>query len=262
MKMKTWLLVIVLSLCAISAGNVFAVETDSVDIYFARHGKTLLNTYDRVQGWADSPLTPAGIETARYLGAGLKGIPFDRYYTSDAGRQRETMQVILKEMGKSQVRATEMPDLREMFFGGFEGLPNGEMADAAAKKLGLASGKVLFEQMKTGRVSLIPMVDAISQSDEKKEAETAMQVKTRMQRALHAMVMEAIKNGDKNILAVSSGLSMQMMISDMTNNPDKNKPLPNAAVVKITYENGRYTVTDIGDMSYVAKGKEVLNNNH
>lgn len=261
MKIKTWLFVTALSLSTMSASNVSASETDSVNIYFARHGKTLLNTYDRVQGWADSPLTPAGVETARYLGAGLKDVPFDRYYTSDAGRQRETMQVILREMGKSQARVTELPDLREMFFGGFEGLPNGEMADAAAKKLGLASGKVLFEEMKAGRVSLIPMVDAIGQSDEKKEAETAIQVRTRMQRALYAMVMEATKNGDKNILAVSSGLSMQMMISDMTDNPDKNKPLSNAAVVRITYENGAYTVKDIGDMSYVAKGKAILNNN-
>ncbi|WP_431225637.1 histidine phosphatase family protein [Serratia sp. L9] len=259
MKIKTWLLASVLSLSSISAFNVAAEQTDSVNIYFARHGKTMLNTYDRVQGWADSPLTPAGIETARYLGAGLKGIPFDRYYTSDAGRQRETMQVILKEMGKSEVKVTELPDLREMLFGGFEGLPNEDMANAAAKKLGMASGAVMFQQMKEGKVGLIPMVDAISQSDDKKEAENALQVKTRMQRALNSMVQDAIKGGDKNILAVSSGLSMQMMISDLTDNPDKNKPLANAAVVKIIYENGKYKVTDIGDMSYVNKGKEVIN---
>ncbi|MNN76803.1 hypothetical protein D3C81_1932120 [compost metagenome] len=73
------------------------------------------------------------------------------------------------------------------------------------------------------------------------------------------MVQNAVKNGDKNILAVSSGLSMQMMISDMTDNPNKNKPLTNAAVVKMTYKDGKYTVTDIGDMTYVAKGKALLN---
>jgi len=262
MKIKTWLLASVVAFSSVSAFNVSAAETDSVDIYFARHGKTLLNTYDRVQGWADSPLTPAGIETARYLGAGLKEIPFDLYYTSDAGRQRETMQVILKGMGKSDVKVTELPDLREMFFGGFEGLPNEDMANAAAKKLGMASGAIMFQQMREDKVSLIPMVDAITQSDDKKEAESALQVKTRMQRALNTMVQDALKHGDKNILAVSSGLSMQMMISDMTDNPNKNKPLANAAVVKITYKNGKYTVTDVGDMSYVAKGKALINKAH
>ena len=259
MKIKTWLLASVVAVSSAAAFNVTAAQSDSVDIYFARHGKTLLNTYDRVQGWADSPLTPAGIETARYLGAGLKGIPFDSFYTSDAGRQRETMQVILKEMGKSDAKVTELTDLREMFFGGFEGRANAEMADAAAKKLGLASGAEMFKQMGEGKISLIPMVDAITQSDDKQEAESALQVKTRMQQALHTMVQNAVKNGDKNILAVSSGLSMQMMISDMTDNPNKNKPLTNAAVVKMTYKDGKYTVTDIGDMTYVAKGKTLLN---
>ncbi|MGL5387066.1 MAG: histidine phosphatase family protein [Enterobacterales bacterium] len=259
MKIKTWLLASVLAVSSAAAFSVSAAETDSVDIYFARHGKTLLNTYDRVQGWADSPLTPAGIETARYLGAGLKGIPFDSFYTSDAGRQRETMQVILKEMGKSDAKVTELTDLREMFFGGFEGRANAEMAGAAAKKMGLASGAEMFKLMGEGKISLIPMVDAITQSDDKKEAESAQQVKTRMQRALNTMVQNALKNGDKNILAVSSGLSMQMMISDMTDNPNKNKPLTNAAVVKMTYKDGKYTVTDIGDMTYVAKGKALLN---
>ncbi|TQI78311.1 putative phosphoglycerate mutase [Serratia fonticola] len=259
MKIKIGLFVAALSLSSASVFNVSAAETDSINIYFARHGKTILNTYDRVQGWADSPLTPAGIETARYLGAGLKDIPFERYYTSDAGRQRETMQVILKEMGKSDVKVTELTDLREMFFGGFEGLPNADMANAAAKALGIASGAAMFQQMSEGKVSLIPMVEGITQSDDKKQAESALQVKTRMQHALNTMVQDAIKEGDKNILAVSSGLSMQMMISDMTDNPNKNKPLANAAVVKITYKDGKYKVTDVGDMSYVTKGKEVIN---
>lgn len=259
MKIKTWLLTTVLTLSSISAFTASAVENDSINIYFARHGKTILNTYDRVQGWSDSPLTPAGVETARYLGAGLKEIAFDRYYASDAGRQRETMQVILKERVQPNVKVTELPDLREMFFGGYEGLRNEEMTNATAKKLGIASGAVMLQQVNEGRLRLITLVNAISQSDDKKEAENALQIKTRMQRALNTMVQDAVKAGDKNILAVSSGLSMLMMISDMTDDPKKDKPLENAAVVKISYKNGKYTVKDVGDFSYVTKGKAIIN---
>ena len=43
-----------------------------VTIYLTRHGKTMLNTTDRSQGWIDAPLTPAGIEIAESLGKGLK----------------------------------------------------------------------------------------------------------------------------------------------------------------------------------------------
>ncbi|WP_218056249.1 histidine phosphatase family protein [Gilliamella sp. App6-5] len=58
---------------------------DDITIYFARHGKTLFNTYDLVQGWADTPLTDQGIKLARYLGEGFKNIHFDAYYTSVLG---------------------------------------------------------------------------------------------------------------------------------------------------------------------------------
>ena len=69
--MKKWLIALIL---AMSTSTSFATETamsvkgdDGITIYFARHGKTLLNTFDRVQGWVDSPLTEYGIRVARYL---------------------------------------------------------------------------------------------------------------------------------------------------------------------------------------------------
>ncbi len=245
-----------ISLLAVSTAliNNAAAGEDGVTIYFARHGKTVLNTYDRAQGWADSPLVAPGIETARYLGAGLKGIPFGRYYTSDAGRQRETMQIILQEMGQPQAPVVELLGLREVFFGGFEGLSLADMLDLAAKKLGFADRKAMDIVMP----ATLLVIDAISQIDEKQAAENAAQVKARTQQALHTMVQDALKAGDKHVLAVSSGLSILMMISDLTDNPAKNRPLANAAVVKITYKNGKYTVADIGDMQYVAKGKAAL----
>ena len=73
--------------CSSQANNTTSNNSDdAINIYFARHGKTLFNTYDLVQGWADSPLTDKGIEVARYLGEGFKEqqIQFDDYYTSDA----------------------------------------------------------------------------------------------------------------------------------------------------------------------------------
>ena len=102
-----------------------------------QHGKTFLNTFDRVQGWADSPLTDQGRQIARYLGEGMKNIHFDRFYSSDAGRQRETMAVILTQKGITDYHLNELPGLREVFFGSFEGARNKEMANAAAHKLGM-----------------------------------------------------------------------------------------------------------------------------
>ncbi|MCP1065670.1 hypothetical protein M5G07_09995 [Serratia symbiotica] len=91
------------------------------------------------------------------------------------------------------------------------------------------------------------------------EAENTLQIKTRMQRALNTMVQDTVKARDKNILAVSSGLSMLMIILYMTDDPKKYKPLENAAAVKISYKNGKYTVNDVGNFNYVTKGKDIIN---
>ena len=79
---------------------------------------------------------------------------------------------------------------------------------------------------------------------------------------MHTLVEDAEAHGDKNILAISSGTAMQIMISDLTADTAKDKPLANAAVVKIVYKNGTYSVPEIGTMKYVEAGKQALNNNN
>lgn len=261
--MKKWLIALV---TLTSAATCFAADTppsaqdDTVTIYFARHGKTLFNTFDRVQGWADTPLTEDGVRVARYLGEGLKGIKFDRFYSSDAGRQRETMAVILKQMGVTSYHLNELTGLREAFFGGFEGGFNKDMADAGAHALGLANGAALFAAMKAGTLPVKDSQNALAKADPKGLAENYAQVKARTQAALATIVKQAQENGDKNVLAISSGTSMQIMISDLSDSADKNKPLANAAVVKIIYKDGHYRVPEIGTLQYVEAGKQRLNN--
>lgn len=231
---------------------------DTVTIYFARHGKTLFNTFDVVQGWSDTPLTEQGIEVAKYLGEGLKGIKFDAYYTSDAGRQRQTMQVILNQMGVKNYTINELPGLREVFYGGFEGGPNAKIVSSSMGLIGYKSVSAYFKDYSAGKLAIKTIIDPIAKVDSKHLAENYQQVKTRTQDALNTIVQTALKNGDKTVLAVSSGMSMQVMISDLTDDIAKNKPLSNATVIKITYKNGQYHVDEIGNLEYVNKGKQAL----
>ena len=231
--------------CSTQANNATSNNSDdAINIYFARHGKTLFNTYDLVQGWADSPLTDKGIEVARYLGEGFKQqhIQFDAYYTSDAGRQRETMQVLLQQKGVKD-----------------EGGSNAKMVSASMKSLGFKSVDSFYKSYVQGQIPVATLTDAIAKSDPKQQAENFDQVKERTQNALHSIVKTAQDKHQKNILAISSGMSMQAIISDLTDNPNKNKPLSNATVVKIVYQNGKYSVVEIGSMNYVNQGKLSLN---
>ena len=58
--MKKWLIALMAlaSAATCSAADIApSAHDDTVTLYFARHGKTLFNTFDRVQGWADTPPT-------------------------------------------------------------------------------------------------------------------------------------------------------------------------------------------------------------
>ena len=50
--------------------------------YLMRHGQTLFNTLNRIQGWCDSPLTEKGQDQARQVRAYFEkhGLTFDQYY--------------------------------------------------------------------------------------------------------------------------------------------------------------------------------------
>ena len=257
--MKKWIAIVMLMLsCAASAAATTADESGTITVWFARHGKTWLNTLDRVQGWADSPLTDEGTQVARYLGEGLKTVPFDSYYSGDAGRQRETIALIRAARSEHSVLTTEMKALREVFFGGFEGLPNHEMIGAVVKKRGLSDSNQLFAEMKQGKLTLIHYLDEIADIDQEKLAERGEQVKNRMQSALHTIIANAQKRGEKNVLVVSSGAAILAMIADLTDDSRKNQPLANAAVVKLVYHKGTLQVTEIGNMQYVNAGKARL----
>lgn len=232
---------------------------DTVTIYVARHGKTLLNSYVRVQGWIDSPLTEEGRDVAKYLGAGLEGIPFDRFYASDLGRQKETIQIIKEQIGQENAPLYEEKGLREAFFGRFEGGHDDEMFAGAATVLGYKGGaEELKKYRNSGELGLPEYLNAIAKADPDQKAETFEQVKIRTQQSLANMVNDALKNGNKTVLAVSSGTAIQIMISDMTTDPARNKPLVNAAVVKIVYKNGQYQVEEIGTDKYIKLGMQRL----
>lgn len=109
----------------------------TVTFYVVRHGKTMLNTTDRVQGWSDAVLTPAGEKVVTDAGKGLKDIKFGSAYSSDSGRAIQTADIILKENQKSDgVKLKTDPRFREFNFGTYEGDLNHTMWTDIAKSQG------------------------------------------------------------------------------------------------------------------------------
>ena len=57
-----------------------------LEIYIIRHGRTLFNQKDLVQGACDSPLTQEGVMQAKNVGKNMMDIPFTIALSSPSGR--------------------------------------------------------------------------------------------------------------------------------------------------------------------------------
>jgi len=93
-------------------------------LYLARHGETVWNLEQRLQGQGDSALTERGHHQARATARLLAGAALARLYASPLGRARLTAAYVSELVGL----APEFDDrLMELRYGACEGLTHAEM---------------------------------------------------------------------------------------------------------------------------------------
>jgi 2,3-bisphosphoglycerate-dependent phosphoglycerate mutase len=85
-------------------------------VYVVRHGQTDWNKDGRIQGGTDNPLNATGREQAAAMARLMAEVKVDAVYVSSHQRARQTAEVF---QGKTPIVA--MDELRERFFGKFEG---------------------------------------------------------------------------------------------------------------------------------------------
>lgn len=232
--------------------------SSTITFYIARHGKTLLNTLDRVQGWCDSPLTPEGIEVAQFLGAGLRDIRLDAVYASDLRRTRQTAEVVLSQQGQTDLPINEVYGFREACFGSFESDFNAKMWGNVALFLQYVKMEDMYRDVFHGKISNKEALDVISKLDHMGLAETFEQVETRSQSALREVAAKETADGkDKNVLVIAHGMSIICMLQSLGGKELLKGHLENAAVCKVTYRDGKFDVQSMGDMSYVHAGRSL-----
>ena len=91
-------------------------------VYVARHGETAWSLSGQHTGRTDLPLTPNGERNARRLGERLKGMTFQRVFTSPLRRASRTCELA----GFGSVAESD-PDLMEWDYGRYEGLRSAEI---------------------------------------------------------------------------------------------------------------------------------------
>src|SRR3546814_96359 len=92
-------------------------------LVLVRHGRTEWSSQNRFAGWADAPLSAAGVEEAHSAGRVLTaaGYRFERAYTSYLSRAARTLEAILDELGRPDLPVERSWRLNERHYGALQG---------------------------------------------------------------------------------------------------------------------------------------------
>ena len=228
----------------------------AVTLLVTRHGRTMLNTLDRVQGWSDSPLTDAGVEVAQDLGRGLalEGVEIDAVHCGDMVRHHQTASAVLETFG-AELEPIRDERLREISFGSYEGERNGVMWTAIAQSLGHASQEELFASPNFDMAEALDAGAALSDGTAV-PAETSADCADRALAALEEIAQSRTRKGG-TVLVVTSGLTIYLALDALgADLSSVTGGFHNASVSTLTYQEGSWTIGAINDMHYAEQGAD------
>lgn len=190
--------------------------------FIIRHGKTLFNEKERLQGWCDSPLTDEGCAQMRRLLEGLKDIEFSAIYSSTSPRALTCASMLASDRSLD-IRARE--SLKEVGYGSLEGeyladaFPEGQLS-----KVGYAqfNGEDLY---------------------------------TAQQRFVREMQHIAEEFPDDNVAVVTHGHLIKTLLGSFSQQfaaetIKSADQIPPCSVTVLKYENNRFTLDTLPDITW------------
>ncbi|WP_203652053.1 histidine phosphatase family protein [Secundilactobacillus yichangensis] len=215
--------------------------------YFVRHGQTMLNHYNKIQGWIDSPLTEKGIADAKRAGQQLKNIDFAAAYSSDSGRAIETASYILKANKENiNIISYQYPEFREQCHGYFEGNDANQMWQFVGEQVQLTSESAVL-----GKYGLEKARDLIHKADLYGEAESNDMFWKRLDRGFNKL-RDNTNDGDQ-VLVVSHGMTIRSIIDRYAPELDVGVPTINGSISKLTITDDDIKVDFFNKTDFVAK---------
>ncbi len=194
-----------------------------------RHGQSEWNLENRFTGWIDIPLSPQGEEEARKAGEKIKGLKFDKAYTSVLQRAIKTYEIAAQIAGLNNLPVEKDKALNERMYGDLQGLNK----DETRKKFG-------DEQVHIWRRSY-----DIGPPNGESLKDTAERVLPYW----HSHIEPDLKAG-KNILIVAHGNSLRALIMKLDN-------LSKEEVVKLEIPTGEPILYVLDNEMKVTEKKEL-----
>ena len=228
-------------------------KNGKVTLYLMRHGQTIINKVGRVQGWCDGVLTEDGIKVAENVALGLSDVEFKGAYSSDLGRAIKTARIIVNANKiNNKLEVNEVPDLREMYFGKYEGEIEKLMFKDIFGYLNVKSFEEALKISDFGRA----FADACASLDETGAAESYDKLMDRIMNGVNNISEEILDAGGGNALVVVHGGMLRNLLKEFDNEA-KIENIENSSVSLVEYENGSFKVLSVNDMSYKEKGESI-----
>lgn len=189
-------------------------------ILLVRHGQTPWNQERRLQGATDIPLNELGRQQAEVLRQSLCSVSIDRVYSSPLSRAQETARIIAEGYN---VPVEIEPGLRERSYGTYEGQHTS-----------------VFDEVRQILKRLSPEERSrYRHADEETEEDV-------MGRFLPALKRMAVRSVGQNVLAVSHGSAMGMLLRTQFGGGGMKSPyLTNTAVLHIESDGNSFVLKDM-----------------
>jgi len=157
-------------------------------LYLARHGETLWNVEQRLQGQCDSELTERGIAQADTLAQSSLTLSLDQVYSSTLGRAEKTAQIIADKL---HLPFQKVAGLEERDFGEWQGR--------------------IFTSLKQE-----PFFDDIFNQVTDHQPPCGESAEQMVQRFTHALTAIVNRSPDKPCLVISHGDVMRCFLAKLT----------------------------------------------
>lgn len=210
-----------------------------INIYLARHGETIFNKKNYIQGQCDAPLTVNGIEGAVNLGKKLSHIDFDYVVSSNLNRAIVTLDILLEENKFNNYKRFVDADFGEINFGEYEGDSGINFWENKSKEYGIDINEV-------GRNNLFDKYEYLYHHERNPIAERMDNFKLRLKRSMNNIVKEAQTNGYKDVLVVSHGITLHGILTLLVDDYIFDGFSQNSSVTKFVYNDGKFTCKYIG----------------
>lgn len=197
-------------------------------LYVARHGETMWNIENKLQGWSDSALTNNGVRNAKLLGERLKNVHFQSVYSSSSERALTTTNIVFENRNESII---PLDDLREIQLGNWEGQT--------------------FAQLERQYPQQFPAFIQRSANYSPEQGESFAEVQTRIKNVVDRIIAE---NESGNIFIMTHSVCIEVLLAYYQNiSLDQLGTLPTihgTSVTIIDVNENQFDIKVIGDISH------------